>query len=258
MIKANQRAKESQRNFKVDQNSFTSFLADGNIDPYFMERLSRISAKHRELVYETLDEFQRNKNMNFTCIFPSAGCYQYDKFFEGGGRQSNQLIHKYLFTKNELYALTKQISDLLKQQLKSKEIEIESNDRGNLSNEEEVQPEEEQQSDASPNSKKLELQISQEKRSGPSDDESSKSPEMRRLIIMPNLKSLNVASEGSSTYSPTKINGTTENLAEVDEIEELAASPTRPKEIKENMSSIYSPKSNTTQNRLSIEGSGIH
>jgi hypothetical protein len=107
MIKANQRAKESQRNFKVDQNSFTSFLADGNIDPYFMERLSRISAKHRELVYETLDEFQRNKNMNFTCIFPSAGCYQYDKFFEGGGRQSNQLIHKYLFTKNELYALTK-------------------------------------------------------------------------------------------------------------------------------------------------------
>jgi hypothetical protein len=89
MIQANQRAKETIRlnnNQKVDSNSFTSFLTGGNIDQYFLERLSRISAKHRELVYETLEEIQRNKNMNFTCIFPSAGCYQYDKYFEGGGR----------------------------------------------------------------------------------------------------------------------------------------------------------------------------
>lgn len=66
-------------------------------------------------MFETLDEFQRNKNMNYTCIFPTAGCYQYDKFFEGGGRASNQLLHKYLFTKNDLYTITKQITEYQKQ-----------------------------------------------------------------------------------------------------------------------------------------------
>jgi len=45
--------------------------------------------------------------MNFTCIFPSPGCHMYDKFFENGGRQSNQLLHRYLFTNNELYTLVK-------------------------------------------------------------------------------------------------------------------------------------------------------
>jgi hypothetical protein len=61
---------------------YSQFLCDGNLDSYFLERLSKISAKHRELVFETLDEFQRNKNMNFTCIFPSPGCHVYDKYFE--------------------------------------------------------------------------------------------------------------------------------------------------------------------------------
>ena len=74
-------------------------------------------------MFETLDELQRNRTMNFTCIFPSAGCIQYDRFFEGGGRQSNQLVHRYLFTKNELYSLTKQISDYQKQFVKSNEVE---------------------------------------------------------------------------------------------------------------------------------------
>jgi len=73
-------------NMKVDQSSFGYFLQTGQVDQYFLDRLSRISAKHREMVFETLDEFQRNKNMNYTCIYPTAGCYQYDKYFEGGGR----------------------------------------------------------------------------------------------------------------------------------------------------------------------------
>jgi len=37
--------------------NFTTFLNGGNIDQYFLDRLSRISAKHREQVFETLDEF---------------------------------------------------------------------------------------------------------------------------------------------------------------------------------------------------------
>jgi hypothetical protein len=82
-------------------------LVGGNIDSYFLERLSRISAKHRELVFDTLDEFQRNRNMNYTCIYPASGSQMYDKYFENGGRQSNQLIHRYLFTNNELYTLVK-------------------------------------------------------------------------------------------------------------------------------------------------------
>ena len=44
--------------------------------------------------------------MNYTCIYPAAGCHMYDKYFEAP-RASNQLIHRYLFTKNELYTLTK-------------------------------------------------------------------------------------------------------------------------------------------------------
>lgn len=123
MIQAHFKQKESVRQSyqgKPDNNSFASYLAQGNVDQYFLERLSRISAKHRELVFETLDEMQRNKNMNFTCIYPAAGCYQYDRFFEGGGRTSNQLIHRYLFTKNELFTLVKQISDLQKQAIKAK------------------------------------------------------------------------------------------------------------------------------------------
>ena len=41
----------------VDPKNFSTFLLGGNIDHYFLERLSRISAKHRELVFDTLDEF---------------------------------------------------------------------------------------------------------------------------------------------------------------------------------------------------------
>jgi hypothetical protein len=114
LIQAHHRTKEQTRinnSLKVEQNSFPFFLQTGNLDNYFLERLSRISAKHREIVFETLDEFQRNKNLNYTCIYPTAGCHQYDKYFEGGGRASNQLLHKYLFTKNDLFTITKQIAE---------------------------------------------------------------------------------------------------------------------------------------------------
>lgn len=115
--------------------------------------------------------------MNYTCIFPSAGCQQYDKFFEGGGRASNQLIHKYLFTKNELYALTKQICDYQKQCLKSKIGE----DHPSLSeNEEEVDKSSEERNSRSKNKKKEDLKSSK------SDDSSAerkkaeeKSPEKK-------------------------------------------------------------------------------
>jgi len=128
MIQQNQRSKDAKlqrSSSNSDLGNFTAFLAGGNIDQYFMDRLSRISAKHRELVFESLDEFQRNRNMNFTCIFPSPGCQLYDKFFEGSGRQSNQLLHRYLFTKNELYSLTKQIQDYQKQYVNKEKEESE-------------------------------------------------------------------------------------------------------------------------------------
>ena len=94
--------------------NFTTFLNGGNIDQYFLDRLSRISAKHREQVFETLDEFQRNRNLNYTCIYPAPGCHLYDKYFETP-RNSNQLIHRYLFSRNELYTLTKQITEYQRQ-----------------------------------------------------------------------------------------------------------------------------------------------
>jgi hypothetical protein len=42
--------------------------------------LIKISAKHREVIRESFEEFERSKN--FTRIFPSNGCNIYDKFFE--------------------------------------------------------------------------------------------------------------------------------------------------------------------------------
>ena len=48
-------------------------MSNGALDQYFLDRLSKISAKHREFVFETLDEFQRNRNLNYTCIYPAPG-----------------------------------------------------------------------------------------------------------------------------------------------------------------------------------------
>lgn len=125
-----QQSKQKDTNFKANKlnksNSsadilgLSKFLTGGKIDQYFLDRISKISAKHRELLFETLEEFQRNKTMNFTCIFPSAGSCLYDHYFEQS-RTSNQLLHKYLFTKNDLYQLSKQISDFQKKEESSNE-----------------------------------------------------------------------------------------------------------------------------------------
>ena len=43
-----------------------------------LEKISKISAKHRSMLLETLSEFERNTRLNFTRIFPSPGCSYYD------------------------------------------------------------------------------------------------------------------------------------------------------------------------------------
>ena len=105
-VKDSSKSKSTRSELK----SFSQFLKSGNIDQYFFDRLSKVSVKHRELIFETLDEFHRNKSMNYTCIYPSPGSSSYDKFFQGP-RPLNQLVYKYLFTKNEVYTLIKQISE---------------------------------------------------------------------------------------------------------------------------------------------------
>lgn len=38
-----------------------------------LEQLSKINAKHREILRDTLEEFQRSNNTNFTRIYPAPG-----------------------------------------------------------------------------------------------------------------------------------------------------------------------------------------
>jgi hypothetical protein len=40
--------------------------------------LSKISAKHRELLRDHLEEFSRNRKNNFNRIFPAPGSIYYD------------------------------------------------------------------------------------------------------------------------------------------------------------------------------------
>ena len=48
----------------------------------FVEKMSKISAKHRELLREHLEEFSRNKKHNFTRVYPSPGSSIYDVYFD--------------------------------------------------------------------------------------------------------------------------------------------------------------------------------
>jgi hypothetical protein len=73
-VNQNKRKVVNRTQSQTEIRNYTEFLNNGTLDSYFLDRLSKISAKHRELVFETLDEFQRNRNMNYTCIFPSPGC----------------------------------------------------------------------------------------------------------------------------------------------------------------------------------------
>ena len=63
------------------------------------EKLSKVSAKHREILKETLEEFTRVKN--FTRIYPVSGSNYYDKFFETQ-RSSNKVLYKFLYGRSEL------------------------------------------------------------------------------------------------------------------------------------------------------------
>jgi hypothetical protein len=79
-----------------------------NVDIAQMEKLSKISAKHREILREHLEEFclmrhyvnpvithsqlsnVARRSSNFTRIFPAPGTSQYDIFFQGESLQLSQ------------------------------------------------------------------------------------------------------------------------------------------------------------------------
>lgn len=77
------------------------------VEVSILEKISKVSAKHRALLFETLWEFERNTRLNFTRIFPSPGCSYYDPFFETI-RPNNKLIYKYLCQRTELWAIIEQ------------------------------------------------------------------------------------------------------------------------------------------------------
>lgn len=58
-----------------------------------MKRASML--KFRDIIHETVSEFQRKSN--FVRIYPSKNCKMYDKFFSGA-RPLNKIIYKVLFT----------------------------------------------------------------------------------------------------------------------------------------------------------------
>lgn len=75
------------------------------------EKIFKISAKHREIIRESCEEFERCNN--FTRIFPSYGSQIYEKYFEQQ-KQNNKLLYKYLYTKtdlSDLLGLTYEILD---------------------------------------------------------------------------------------------------------------------------------------------------
>lgn len=83
-------------------------MYDG-IELSVLNKISKISAKHRALLLETLGEFERNTRLNFTRIYPSPGSSYYDKFFETT-RQNNKLVYMYLCQRTELWAIIEQSS----------------------------------------------------------------------------------------------------------------------------------------------------
>jgi hypothetical protein len=43
------------------------------IEINLLEKISRVSAKHRSVLLEVLSEMERNTRLNFTRIYPAAG-----------------------------------------------------------------------------------------------------------------------------------------------------------------------------------------
>ena len=70
-----------------------------------LEIISKISAKNRSTVFESLSEIERNVKLNFTRIFPAAGTDFYDKYFDRE-RPFNKLVYRYLCQKTDLSLLT--------------------------------------------------------------------------------------------------------------------------------------------------------
>ena len=83
----------------------TALLTFDEVEVALLEKISKISAKHRSMVFESVSEIERNVKLNFTRIFPAAGTDYYDKYFDGE-RPFNKLIYKYLCQKTELSQLT--------------------------------------------------------------------------------------------------------------------------------------------------------
>ena len=79
--------KNSGFEYGATQTTFKKSLVNQGVSGYegveigVLERISKISAKHRSLLLETLSEFERNTRLNFTRVFPSPGCSYYDQFF---------------------------------------------------------------------------------------------------------------------------------------------------------------------------------
>lgn len=72
-----------------------------------LEKISKISAKHRSILFEFLSETERNVRLNFTRIYPGPDTDYYDKFF-AEERPLNKLVHKYLYKTNDLAPLIDQ------------------------------------------------------------------------------------------------------------------------------------------------------
>ena len=72
-----------------------------------LDKISKISAKHRAILLEFLSETERNVRLNFTRVYPGPDSDYYDKFF-AEERPLNKLCHKYLFKPNELSPLIEQ------------------------------------------------------------------------------------------------------------------------------------------------------
>ena len=94
---------KAQQSVSFQSHSSADDLTAGFIyDEKGFEKLSKLSAKHRDIVREALEEFGRCKN--FTRIFPVSGTHYYDKFFEQP-KQSNRILYRYLYSKTELSTL---------------------------------------------------------------------------------------------------------------------------------------------------------
>jgi hypothetical protein len=60
-----------------------------------LDKISRVSAKHRSILFDFLQESERNVRLNFTRIYPAPNSDYYDRLFEAE-RPNNKLIYKYL------------------------------------------------------------------------------------------------------------------------------------------------------------------